>query len=183
MMNFAPKKLSILFISIIFVVSSCGGEESGNANNAQNKTQITVNKDNQPQNSGKDSMENLALLVKLPFEPEDVAWREEPLAKQNGENRLPSQNERKLTAVLKFLPEDSAKIIAQAETLKAAQPVVIPAETWFPAEMIAQSELSGDETLKGNSYAANDFFQAPYLDGRLIRMENSNYFVLELFSK
>ncbi len=57
----------------------------------------------------------------------------------------------------------------------------------WPARLMAaggaQSELSGDETLKGNSYAANDFLQSPYEAGKLTRLEDSNYFILELSAK
>jgi hypothetical protein len=36
--------------------------------------------------------------------------------------------------------------------------------------------------LKGAAYAANDFLQSPYNNGKLTRINDTNYFVLELFS-
>ena len=180
-MNFVLKYFCLL--SIIISLAACDANNGQNsAENSQN-TNSNQNSADPKKISANDNIEELEITIKIPFHPEEVLWNEENLGIQTGENRIPSQNEKKLTAVFKFTPEDSAKIVAQASSKKAATPTEIPVETWFPAELIAQSELSGDDTLKGNVYVADDFFQAPYLDGRLIRMENSNYFVLELFSK
>ena len=55
----------------------------------------------------------------------------------------------------------------------------IPLE-WFPEELIAQSEIAGDQSLKGKQYDARDFVQAPYTKGRLIKLEQPGYFILEL---
>ena len=120
-------------------------------------------------NAVKDDLEDFRQIVKLPFEPEEVVWREES-----------PDGKKKTTAVLRFAPPDTEKIAAQAGTYRAGTPAVIETETWFPAELIAQSQLSGDETVKGTTYAANDFLQPPYMNGKLTRIENSDYFVLEL---
>ncbi|HEX8638579.1 MAG TPA: hypothetical protein VF692_10990, partial [Pyrinomonadaceae bacterium] len=103
--------------------------------------------------------------------------------KTNTQDNAAPPTGKKMTAVLKFTAEDAARIVAQAETYRPATPAQIETESWFPAELIAQSELSGDETLKGNAYAANDFLQPPYSDGKLTRLENSSYFILELFAR
>lgn len=175
-------------IFVVFVIMygllivSCTREDSNtqNSNQASNSTQSIENT-----NSTKDNTEGLEMIVKLPFEPEDAVWREEKLGKPDagGRDMPPSQNERKLTAVLQFKAEDAEKITAQAQSYKQPTPADIPSENWFPAELIAQSQLSGDETIKGTSYAANDFFQTPYSDGKITRVQASNYFILELYSK
>jgi hypothetical protein len=122
------------------------------------------------------------MVIKLPFHPEEAVWREEILGKPGG-NRVPAPTDKKLTAVLRFLEADADQIVAQAEKYKPAANHKISTESWFPAELIAQSQTSGDDTVKGKSYSANDFFNAPYTEGRITRIEGTDYFVLELFTK
>ncbi|MDQ3042529.1 MAG: hypothetical protein M3R11_09180, partial [Acidobacteriota bacterium] len=73
-------------------------------------------------------------------------------------------------------------IVASAERYKTPAPADIDAEDWFPPELVAKSQESGDASLKGIGYAANDFLQPPYSNGRLTRINDTDYFVLELFS-
>jgi hypothetical protein len=43
--------------------------------------------------------------------------------------------------------------------------------------------MTGDDTLRAKAYAANAFFGGPYNDGRIARIDGTDYFVLELFAK
>ena len=52
----------------------------------------------------------------------------------------------------------------------------------LPPELIAQSQGSGDEILKGKSYAANEFFSESYKNGKITRINDTDYFILELTS-
>jgi hypothetical protein len=188
-MKFAPIIIlsSLIFIGQFFTACSSGENVNVSVQNSDSNYAANVQSVNDPANPVKDNIEELELMVKLPAHPEEVSWREEQPQNQPAAQRERSQNQpqtgKKLTAVLKFSAEDANKIIAQAETHKPAEFSQFATESWFPAELIAQSELSGDETLKGNAYAANDFFQPPYTDGKITRVENSNYFILELFAK
>ncbi len=83
---------------------------------------------------------------------------------------------------MKFTTEQADEIVKRAETYKAPVAVQMEAEEWFPPELIAQSGASGDDTIKGNSYAANDFVKTPYTGGKLTRIVNTDYFVLELIT-
>jgi hypothetical protein len=160
------------FLLSIFLLSACVNNETDkNANLSANKTANYANENKIPP---KDDVEELERTIKLPFHPEEATWRETDLNAAKGE--------KKITAVLKFLSEDANKIIAQAETYKPVVAVDIDAEDWFPAELIAQSQLSGDGNLKGKSYAANDFLQQPYTNGKITRIDDTDYFVLELTS-
>jgi len=58
--------------------------------------------------------------------------------------------------------------------------VSIPVETWFPEELVAQGETSGDTALRGEACSAASFFQEPYMSGRVVRIEATDYFVLEV---
>ena len=85
--------------------------------------------------------------------------------------------------MLRFSQPEASRLIADAEKVRPPQQVNINPESWFPPELIAQSDMSGDDTLNGKSYAANAFFQDPYNDGRIIKIDDSDYFVLELTAK
>ena len=169
MKTFPPKSVFGLIFGLI-LMSGCAANSPNVNGNSNVKTAQNVNGSNA--NITKDDAEDLRQIIKLPFEPEEVVWREDA--------GNAAQTARKLTAVLRFTAPDTEKIVVQAAAAKPGTPAVIEAEMWFPAELIAQSQLSGDETLKGTTYAAPDFVQPPYTGGKLTRIENSDYFLLEL---
>lgn len=110
------------------------------------------------------------MLINVPYESEEAFWKDDAAHK-------------KLVAVLRFPQPEANRLIADAEKIRPAQQVAMPSEPWFPPELVAQGDLSGDDTLNGKSYAANAFFQDPYNDGRITRIEDTDYFVLELSAK
>lgn len=173
-------KIFIALLMLTAIFTACGSNNAANSN-AAGQTANSANSNSAA--SVKDDIEELELTIKLPFHPEEAVWREDVLGK-TGDNRVPpAPSDKKLIAVLRFLKDDADKITAQAEKYKAAVPETINSETWFPAELVAQSQTSGDETLKGKTYAADDFYNAPYADGKLTRIEGTDYFVLELLAK
>ena len=109
------------------------------------------------------------MLVKLPVEPEEVSWKEDSAKKQ-------------LIAVLRFSPENAGKLSAEIE--KSGQPAVedLPVESWYPAELVAQGELTGESTVKGKSFPADPFLNPPYTKGKITRVENTDYFILQISS-
>lgn len=176
-MKFAPQLCLIVSIAALFPACSSGDTKNSNQTN---QTANTANANIAAKL--KYDVEELEMTVKLPFHPEEAVWHEDVLGKPDN-NRAPAPTDKKLTAVLRFLKEDAEKITAQAQTYKPANAETINTESWFPAELIAQSQTSGDETLKGQTYAANDFYNMPYTDGKLTRIEGTDYFILELFAK
>jgi ABC-type enterochelin transport system substrate-binding protein len=178
------QKAPTIFIAFLAALcfTACPSNDNKNVNNtANNRTANAVNA-NAGANSVKDDIEELEMIVKLPVIPEEAVWREENLAKP-GDDSVPAPTDKKLVAVLRFLKDDAERVAAQAGKLRPATPETINTEKWFPNELIAQSQMSGDETLKGLSYAANDYYNMPYTDGKLTRIEGTDYFVLELFAK
>ncbi len=180
-MRFASKIYLYIFLAGLLVFTACSN--SGNTN------QISNQASNQPAETNSNSViaakndpAELSKIINLPIMPEDADWREEPIKKQTNDNRVPGPSDRKLTAVLRYTPEDAQKLTALVETHKPAEEVELEAESWFPAELIAQSQTSGNETVKGNAYAGSDFVQTPYLNGRITRISGTDYFVLELFT-
>lgn len=162
------KFLFVIFLANLFLLDACKSTENVNANQKTQKT----NGENEKKNPAKDDIGELLNLVQLPEVPEEVVWREESLP-NDSENK-------KVVAVLQYTLENAAKLVALIEKNKQPEQVEIGAENWFPEELIAQSQVSGNEMLKGTAYGANQFFNIPYGNGRITRIENTNYFVLEL---
>lgn len=182
-MKFFSNPKFFIFLTVVLVSTACVGNENTNAN----QTARNINKSEKVNNNAsvvKDDVAELSRIINLPFEPDETSsvWREIVLNPQSNSDRVPGPTDVKLIAVLKFKPEDAVEIVKKAETYKPSVPVSLDAENWFPAELIAKSQASGDETIKGNSYAANDFLKSPYTDGKLTRIVDTDYFVLELFA-
>jgi hypothetical protein len=113
-----------------------------------------------------DDADDLTEFVKLPFIPEDVSWQQ-----------LEVSGGKKIVAVIRFTAEDTMTILGQSQ---AAEKVEIAAERWFPQELTAQSDVSGDQVLHGTTYATNIFFKEPFNKGRIVKLDNSDYFVIEV---
>ncbi len=163
---------------LMFLLGACAGNKAADSNslNANAVVSAATNAEIVPQ----DNIEELAKIIKLNLPPEEATYYEINPNTKNSEPNVPAPNERKIVAVLRFSTENAAQIVAAAEKYKPAAPSDTDAENWFPVELIAQSQLTGDESLKGLTYAANDFFQMPYNNGKLTRINNTDYFILEL---
>ena len=100
----------------------------------------------------------------------DVAWQDD---RPNG----------RLIAVMRFSAADIEKIISRSASVMQESAVKIQVEPWFPQELVAQGEMSGDGTLKGKMYAADMFLQPPYSTGRMVRIDEADYIYLEVSMK
>lgn len=178
-MQSALKIFIALTIAVLLAACSSNQPPNFNSNEALNS-----NTNSNANSNIKDDVDELGTIIKLPLQPEETVWREENQAKTGNDNSVPpAPSGKKLLVVLRFSKEDAAKIVAQAANYKPAVRESLNNENWFPSELTAQSQISGDETLKGTTYAANDFLQTPYSDGKLTRIDETNYFVLELYAK
>jgi hypothetical protein len=156
--------LSLFLFLVIF--TSCGGPALNS--NSQNSSVANGAVDNS--SASKSNVEELGMLVNVPYESEESVWKED-------------RTQKKLVAVLRFRPAEADRLIADAVKIKPPENVTIEPQSWFPPELVAQSETSGDDNLNGKAYAANAFFEDPYNDGRITRVEDSDYFVLEVYAK
>lgn len=157
--------LILAFFTAISVFAACGGKNIGGLSSSQ-----SANNADHKSKAAKTNVEELGLIVNVPYDAEDVVWKEDPAGKH-------------LVAVLRFSKTDSDKLVTDAERIRKGQNITLPSETWFPSELIAQSETSGDDSLKGAAYAPDSFLQPPYTDGTITRIENTEYFVLDLTAK
>ena len=165
-----------MLVSFVFsgsCVNSNVSEVSKNSNN-----NVLSNKTIGNSKEVKGEVDELLEIIRLPELPEEVVWKEESLGKSD--NSTPASTDKKLIAVLRYKPEVAAKVVALVEKNKTPEQVEVSAENWFPEELIAQAQLSGNESLKGKAYGANDFFNIPYGSGRITRIEGTDYFILEL---
>lgn len=157
------KAEAVLTLLFCFLMLACAGKPDVNRPANANASAAANNNSNSAQSNA----EELGLLVNIPYELEDVAWKQDEASK-------------KLTAVLLLKPQDAAAFVAEAERVTAPSAANVSSETWFPAELVAQSGLSGEDNLKGTAYAPTTFLQPPYTSGRVTRIENTDYFILEL---
>jgi hypothetical protein len=173
-------KLFFALFIIAVLLGACAENQTGNGNFAASNAGQTA--DSNVEIVAQDNIEDLDRIIKLPAVPLEATYSEINLNGKNSAPQFPAPNEKRFVAVLRFSTEDAAGIVASAEKYKPPVPSDVDAETWFPPELIAKSQETGDEYLKGVEYAANDFIQPPYRGGKLTRLNNTDYFVLELTS-
>ncbi len=160
-------KRFIVIIALAALSAACVGDLTSNQNSnaTSNIDQIA-----EVERAANHSVEELGLIIKLPFEPVEASWRNE--ATGNDKNTI--------RAVLMFTIENGKTLIAEAEKIKPGQPVEIVAENWYPTELIAKSEMGEESKITGKAYPADVFFQPPYNSGRLIKIDDTDHFILEL---
>jgi hypothetical protein len=156
-----------VYILILFALlgsTACNDEIESNANNTNN-TNIQTQTQKQIGEISDDA-DDLSGFVKLPFIPEDVSWQQ-----------LEVNGGKKVVAVIRFNVEDTAAILSQSQV---GGKVELAAERWFPQELIAQSDIAGDQVLRGTIYTTNVFFKDAFNKGRVLKLDGSDYFIVEL---
>jgi hypothetical protein len=163
-MQSASLAVLLAYILGTAIISGCSSS-SGNQN-----TLVAGNNSSSVSNVvPKDNTDELTLLVSLPFEPEEVAWEE-------------SSDKKNLTAVIRFSTDNAAKMAAELAKGGSGSPETLSVESWYPAELIAQAELSGESSIKGKTYPAESFLNPPYTKGRMTQIDNTDYFILRISS-
>jgi hypothetical protein len=179
MVNFGRVSINFCF-SLILAISllaatNCGtqpansstaneqnsSQNQGQSNNTQNRLQSGQNL------SVNDNSEELAQYINLPIEPDDLLWKI-------------SSDKKNISAVILLSPEAAKKFVSQLEAKQKPSEKKIQLEDWYPEELSAQAEPGDNDSLKVYSYAADDFFKPPFTTGSLMRVKNSDYFLLEL---
>ena len=163
-MRFSKLAALCFLVSIPILVQACS-RQSDNSNAASSARANAANSRPGP----KDNIEELGLLVRLPFEPDEVAWQE-------------NLEQKKLIAVIRFSPENAEKMSAEVAKNGPPTPESLTVESWFPNELIAQGELTGESVVKGQSFPAESLLNPPYTKGKITRIENTDYFILQISS-
>ncbi|MDM7923935.1 MAG: hypothetical protein QUS14_16695 [Pyrinomonadaceae bacterium] len=168
-----PLKNFLAILSLFLTLqlaTSCSGT-AGNTNTAI--ANGDANENSNAARSVNDKPEELGMLITLPFEPTEAIWREYP----NSENAA----ERKLKAVMRFEPADANKLAEESAKAKPPVNTELESDEWFPEELIAQSDMNEGSKLRGQEFAADAMLLPPFTRGRLVRIENTDYFILEAF--
>src|SRR5215210_9123260 len=120
-MRFSSKINLCVFLSAVLLINACSSGENTN--------QISNQASNQPSETNSNSVvaakndpAELSKIINLPIMPEEADWREDAPDKQTGSDRAAGPNDRKMIAVLLYLPEDTPKLIALIEKHKPAEP-------------------------------------------------------------
>jgi len=175
-MMVSQAKLFFLSLSAILLLNACSRNETANVNssalNFNSNTAAII---------PRDDVEELGKIIKLPYAPEEATFYEFDLS-ADANSRPSVPNAKRLVVVLQFSAAIANSVVADAGRRAAPAPLDVDAENWFPPELVAKSGEAGDETLKGVSYPATDFVQPPYTGGRLTRINDTNYFVLEMLT-
>lgn len=187
-MKLAPSRLILLFISIsaLFIISCVSPENASvDDNSLRPNVNTNFNSDaaNANANTAKDDESELDKLINLPFEPEENVWRKAKIQPNGNSNKETAEQGDRLTVVLRFSDENRDAVLAKVKANKPPTETTYDPESWFPAELIAKSETSGDNALKGTSYGSEGFSKPPYTVGPLIHITDTNYFVLDLRTK
>ena len=156
-----------LIVTLIFcfaLTTGCSGPVS-NVNTAAGNAAQGSNS----QVRGNDTVEELRSLIQIPFEPEEVTWR---TLDTGGQNRL--------VAVVLLTPDEHRKFAAKYGP--GGNDVKVNVERWFPVELTAAGETTGEMTIAGKAFPGNEFYQAPYNAGSVIFIPETNYLILDLQS-
>ena len=157
-----------IVLTLAGLIAGCGGRAdtgntSGDPGNASGRSTDAV--------AAQTNTEELRVFVNIPQEAEDTAWKAFP-------------QERKLVAVMLFSKEDAQTLAQQIGSGGGVgTPVSIQVEPWFPVGLIAQADASGAGAVVGRSFAAGDLLLEPYNDGRIARVDGTDYFILEAFAR
>ncbi|MEZ5305848.1 MAG: hypothetical protein R2684_01750 [Pyrinomonadaceae bacterium] len=179
----SASKIIVLILCVFAVVSSSCVEDKdyGEANNLRPNVNREVEV-NDNESIAEDNEDKLGTLINLPFTPVENSYRED-LVGPDGRQPKDGLGARRLTVVLKFSEEDTTKLVEKLTTKKTPFKMEVEAEPWFPAELVAKSGTAGNEMLKGTAYGAVDFVRAPWTSGSIVRIDETDYFVLILQSK
>ncbi len=130
----------------------------------------------------KTDIESLRDKINLPREPVEVQWTEEIF--DNSKGAAPAPSDQRLTALLRYDSQTAAELTRQLD-VQSAEKSLGNAEIkdWFPTDVKnLATEINGKTKLVGAKFSPAEFYRGAYRNGTLIRVNDSNYFVLSLFS-
>ncbi len=157
--RFAPASLLLSAFLLISCSAPAGNSSSANASEGNRAASVPKKANDKP--------EELGLLINFTLEPEDIVW-------------LQNESSKKIVAVFRLDPEDTKKLADQLAGKSQGEPKSIAVEDWFPPELVAGGEATDASTVDGTSYPADDFYQPPFSQGTITRVNNTDFFVIEM---
>lgn len=168
-----PRLALAFFLAVPVVAGSCGApSDSGKGGSTdRNGGQVGV----------RDSVEELQGLIRLESEPEEVVFSVQKLDAEAAKKIARPVGSSRLIAVLRYEEGSDAALSEALKREGEGQPISMDIETWFPAEIVAQGQTSSDSTVRGRAFSAKALLAAPYSDGRVVAIEGSRFYVIEMF--
>lgn len=166
-MKFLRPVAILTFFSLLLLLASCSSP-SGSSNDAANSGNRKA--DISSSNTANGNAGELGMLINFTWEPEDLTWN------RNEQKKL-------VTAVFRLDADDQKKLLEQLAAKPQGARKEIQLEEWFPAELIAQGESAGGSSVSGNAQTAEDYFQPPYNEGTITRIEGTDFFIIEVWTK
>lgn len=164
-------------VVIVFAMSACAVSNSATAND-RSRNSRNMNESTAKNTEVKTSIEELEKQVNLPVRPSEVKWTAEVF--DNSKGMVPGPNDYRLTVLLKYDEKTAAELVKKLEAENSGSTDV---KDWFPDEVKNSAKTSDGKTfLEGAKYSPAPFFRGSYQNGNLIRVGETNYFVLNLFS-
>ena len=166
-------------VVISFAFAACGVSNSATADNRNSRN---MNESTAKLAEVKTSIEELEKRINLPVRPSEVKWTEEVF--DNSKGMVPGPNDYRLTVLLKYDEKTAAELVKKLDAETSEKSLGnADVKNWFPDEVKAKAtSLDGKNFLEGAKYSPNSFFRGSYQNGNLIRIGETNYFVLNLFS-
>lgn len=170
---------------IALLLAACASSNSQAVNNAVN------NQTNAAQNMNesiarnvevKTDIEGLEKQINLPVRPAEAKWTAEVF--DNSKGAVPGPTDYRLTALLKYDDKSAAQLVQKLQTeIVDTSLGNADVKSWFPEEVKKEAKtVDGRTYLEGAKYSPAAFLNSKYRNGNLIRVGNTNYFVLNLFS-
>jgi len=170
-MIFLNRSLLVALTIILFLSASCSLNRSSNDN-----PQLAANANSTSGNatdvskSPNDDIEDLRANINVQFEPEEVSWR--IVTNPKGGERL--------IAVFRLSAADAAAFAARSGAKGSHNSTDVGVENWFPPELKAMGETTGESTINGVSIPVNEFLRAPFNEGQAYVIPDSDYLIVEL---
>lgn len=171
---------------MIVVSAACGSSGNRAANvaavNNQPNAARNMNKPTAEKSEVKTDLESLEKQINLPVRPSEVRWAADVLDNSKGD--FPAPSDRRLTVLLKYDETSAAELTGKLSGAPMdASLGKAEIKSWFPDEVKnAARNVDGRTYLEGAKYPPDAFLRSPYLNGSVVRVENTGYFVLDLHS-
>ncbi|HQU82395.1 MAG TPA: hypothetical protein PKY59_04680 [Pyrinomonadaceae bacterium] len=178
------RKLNFCFQTALVVISlafaACGVSNSATANRQTNPR--NMNESNVKTTEVKTSIEELEKQINLSVRPSEVKWVAEIF--DNSKGMIPGPNDYRLTALLKYDDKTTAELVKKLELETSEKSLGnTDIKEWFPEEVKNSAKtMDNRKFLEGAKYQPKSFFRGTYQNGDLIKVGETNYFVLNLFS-
>lgn len=186
--SFAVAPCVVVLVCGSLVLAACGGSgeraaggAGGNSQASNSRASDMTQTSSHTEDTSAD-IERLSQQIALPVRPAAVLWRQEVLGKQN--SAVPGPTDHRLVAVLEYDEQDARALIEKVRgESKETNVGNVDVEPWFPEAVKKFARKDDDGTiLEGATYEADAFLRAPYSSGKLVRVGETNFFVLKVLS-